>query len=343
MGPARVTSPTLVSPALHSRGGGACAGGTVQLWAGDTSSGLFTWGGRGQQPPQAWRHGDLRSWCIGQRGDVAGKVLGGFTGGSQPLAAPPGIWVLGDPLYPPATATPRHSTDTTSGFNGGQPELQVSPHSTRHAAPSPKQHTERGWGRGNPPNPPEHTEAQQKHTARPWLRSYGGHGGVRAWLGAPDRMQQGKAPTSPRGEEGSLQAVGRQWGRGEGAAGGQTGAKLGPNWEPCSSRALPLRVRGLHPAVGGGTGDPSPRWQRGRCGAATLGGSMPERGRGGPPSLPSLTTHRKQQNQWGNTRHANQEGGSTAPPLPGEVQGKGEALGVRGDAPSPLPLAPRTY
>lgn len=67
------------------------------------------------------------------------------------------------------------------------------------------------------------------------------------------------------------------------------------------------------------------------------------KGSGGSPSLPTLTTHRKQQNQWGNTRHANQEGGSTAPPLPGDVRGKGEALGVRGDAPSPLPLAPRTY
>lgn len=239
MGPARVTSPTLVSPALHSRGGGACAGGTVQLWAGDTSSGLFTWGGRGQQTPQAWRHGDLRSWCIGQRGDVAGKVLGGFAGGSQPLAAPPGIWVLGDPLHPPATATPRHSTDTTSEFNGGQPELQVSPHSTRHAAPSPKQHTERGWGRGNPPNPPEHTEAQQKHTARPWLRSYGGHGGGQGMAGCSRQNATGKSThesTRRRGEPpGCGEAVG-QGGRGcWGPNWGQTGAKLGALQFPCSS------------------------------------------------------------------------------------------------------------
>lgn len=67
---------------------------------------------------------------------------------------------------------------------------------------------------------------------------------------------------------------------------------------------------------------------------------MPGRGRGEPPSLPSLTGNSK--TSW-ETPVMQTRRGVHAPALPGEVRGKGEALGVQGDAPSPLPPAPRTY
>lgn len=123
-------------PALHSRVWGACAGGQPGRGQGDTSSGLFTWGGRGQRPPPAWRRGALRSWCVGQRGDMTGKVLGASPWGSQP-SQPPGRGVQGVSQCPPTPwggvglhwtppaagripctpqpqEPPRHNTDTTT-------------------------------------------------------------------------------------------------------------------------------------------------------------------------------------------------------------------------------------
>lgn len=288
MGPVGVTSPTLVSPALHSRGGGACAGGTVQPWAGDTSGGLFTWGGRGQRPPPARRHGDLRSWCIGQRGDVAGKVLGGFTRGAPAPRSPPGSWVLGDPLHPPSHSHPQtQHRHHLASLMGGSPSYKCHP-TAHHTQPPPQNSTQKEGGGEGTPQAPQSTQRHSKSTQQgPGSAPMGGwgvrgHGGGResghGWV-LQTECKREKHPGVHEEQRGAS----RLWGGG--GVGGRgcwalTGVKLGPDWEPCSSHtAKEAQGEGAAPRCGeaGGTGDTSPRWQRELC-----GGSMPERGRGDP-------------------------------------------------------------
>lgn len=59
------------------------------------------------------------------------------------------------------------------------------------------------------------------------------------------------------------------------------------------------------------------------------------KGAGGTPSLPSLTGNPQETAKPAGKHPSCKPGGRVLPPLPGEVRGKGEALGLRGDTPSP--------
>lgn len=198
---------------------------------------------------------------------------------------------------------------------GGSPSYKR--HPTAHdTQPPPQNSTQReGGGEGTPPGPPGahggHSKSTQQSPGSAPLAGtggWGGQGGVRG--GCSSQNAGGKSSRESTRGRGDPQPHEAQ--RGAESGRGLVGAQ-GSNWGPTGSPAVPvlprrLRGRGLHPSlVGfGALGTPQP------------GGLELE-----PPSLPSLTTHRKQQNQLGNTRHANQEGGSSPPPLPGEVRGEG--------------------
>lgn len=238
----RPWGPTLVSPALHSRGvRGRGRGDSPAVGRGTPA--VASSPGQGQRPPQPGGTG-IRSWCMGQRGDMAGKVLGGFTPGVPAPHSPPGsvpvpTHPMGEgwtPLHHPSHSNPGHNTDTTSqSLMGAARATSVTPqHTTR--SPLPKTAHRKGVGEREPPSPPpEHTEAQQKHTARPWLpwRARGHQGMV--GCSARGKSTQG----SPRGRGDPS----RLWG-GSGAGGaesgqGAAGAKLGPNWVKLGALQLP--------------------------------------------------------------------------------------------------------
>lgn len=205
----------------------------------------------------------------------------------------------GDPLHSPATGTPQtqHRHHHQSLMGAARATSVTPQHTTR--SPLPKTAHRKRVGEREAPSPPRAHRGTAKAHSRalaPLLGGHGGlggpgHGGVRAGLSAPAKMLGGKAPKNPRGEEGTPPAprASRLWG-GDGAGGtgsgkGAAGCQLGPDWEPRSSRAVEdAQGEGAAPRCGeaGGTGDTSPRCQKGLCGAAALRGSVPERGRGGP-------------------------------------------------------------
>lgn len=278
-------------------------GGGVSSPSQPPGSGVQVGGGGGAPVPTplhpcGWQcHGEGLALHMG----IGWELPQGRDGGGHRLSAavpPPPLH-----LHPSYTNTPppRRTRDRhhLAEFNWGSPSYKSHPTAHDTHPPSPKQHTEGGGRAGDPPiHPHSNTEAQQKHTARPWLRFSGRHRGAgggpgRAGagrgrsrgLGAPAKMLQGKAPESPPGGRedpkppppASPKAVGRQWGRGcagwgGGAAGcSLTGAKLGP-----AAPTLPRVLRGrgdLHPAtvgLGRGVGDTSRRWQKGHGGTKGL-------------------------------------------------------------------------
>lgn len=173
----------------------------------------------------------------------------------------------GIPCTPPSHSNPGHSTNTTwQSLMGGSPRNKC--HPTAHdTQPPPQNSTQKeGGGGGTPQAPPEHTEAQQQHTARPWLRSSGGHGGLGGTGGVSHggvlqpKCRREKHPGAHEGKRVPLApgTVGRQWGRGAESGKGAAGAKLGPNWSP----AVPVLSRRLRVRLGA-LGTPHPGSRRG--------------------------------------------------------------------------------